>query len=228
MKKTLFTLFTLLSLLFLCGGMRLSAAEKDAGKVALITIRIADQDKLLPVIIEFSDSDAPQTVENFKKLVRKGFYKGISFHRVFPHMLVQAGDPLSRGRDRARVGTGGPGYTLPAEIHLKHTVGAVAMSRLPDNLNPTRVSSGSQFYVCLKPMPNLDGQYTVFGHVVRGMENLDKISVLPTDTNNNPNGDKAVIKSIRLLPRDVAETQATREENAKPSNFSKLLHFPEL
>ncbi len=216
-----------LSLLCLCGGMNLLASGNDDGKVALITVKIENQDKLLPVIIEFYDTDAPQTVENFKKLARKGFYNGIAFHRVFPHLLVQAGDPLSRRKDRLRIGTGGPGYTLPAEIHRKHTVGAVAMSRLPDKINPARVSSGSQFYVCLKAMPNLDGQYTVFGHVARGMDNLDKISALPADSNDDPT-DRPVIKSVKILPRDAAESLALKEENAKPSMFSKLLQLPEL
>jgi len=85
---------------------------------------------------------------------------------------VQAGDPLSRRKDRAKVGTGGPGYTLQPEIRRKHTVGAVAMARLPDKINPARVSNGSQFYICLKPMPNLDGQYTCLVMSSRGLNGL--------------------------------------------------------
>ena len=96
------------------------------------------------------------------------------------------GDPLSRGNDISQLGTGGPGYTLPPEIHLRHTAGAVAMSRLPDNINPGRRSSGSQVYICLKPMPDLDGKYTVFGHVTQGMDVLDTLSTQPEDTNDNP------------------------------------------
>jgi len=221
-------LLALIALLSPAVVPRLRAASNDEGKVALITVRIDDQFPLLPVIVEFYDTDAPDTVANFKKLARKGFYNGITFHRVFPHLLVQAGDPLSRKKDRLRIGTGGPGYTLPAEIHRKHTVGAVAMSRLPDKINPGRVSSGSQFYICLKPMPNLDGQYTVFGHVTRGMEALDKISQLAADSNNDPTPDRAVIKSIKLLTPLAAESEALKEENAKPSKFSKLLQLPEL
>ena len=212
----------LLTLLCLVGGLNIFATGADSGKVALLTIKLANEDKLMPVIIEFYDADAPQTVANFEKLARKGFYQGIAFHRVFPHILVQAGDPLSRGKGRSRVGTGGPGYTLQPEIRRKHTVGAVAMSRLPDNINPGRVSSGSQFYVCLAPQANLDGQYTVFGHVVHGMDHLDKISTLAADSNNNPI-DRAVIKSVRILPRDVAESDATREENAKKSKILQLI-----
>ena len=173
MKKLLF------ALLLIAASLPLFAADSGPGKVALLTIKIDNDDHLLPVIIEFYGDDAPQTVANFEKLARKGFYNGIAFHRVFADTLVQAGDPLSKGKDRSRVGTGGPGYTLPAEIHRKHIVGAVAMSRLGDKINPGRVSSGSQFYICLKAQPNLDGQYTVFGNTSSGgMENLDKISEL--------------------------------------------------
>ncbi|HWC61703.1 MAG TPA: peptidylprolyl isomerase [Verrucomicrobiae bacterium] len=220
MKKILLTLFTVIlgATVFPLAANTAAAADKTAGDVALVTIRINDEDQLLPVIIEFYDGDAPVTVANFKKLARKGFYNGIAFHRVFPHTLVQAGDPLSRGKDRSRVGTGGPGYTLPAEIHRKHILGAVAMSRLGDKLNPARVSSGSQFYICLKPQPNLDGQYTVFGQVTNGMENLDKISALPADSNDNPT-DRAVIKSIKILPPDAAQREFERETKAKRSKF---------
>src|SRR6478609_6228908 len=148
-----------------------------ADDVALVTLQIG-KDKKNPKLaaIEFYEGDAPQTVENFKKLARKRFYNGMAVHRVFPDILLQSGDPLSKGKDRAKVGTGGPGYTLPPEIHRKHGKGAVAAARLPDKLNPSRVSNGSQFYVCLVPMPNLDGQYTVFGHVIYGMDVLDSFS----------------------------------------------------
>ena len=136
--------------------------------------------------IGFDDADAPQTTANFKKLVQDGFYKKTTIHRVFPNYLVQGGDPLSRNKDRSAVGTGGPGYTLPAEIRRKHLRGSVAMGRLPDKINPNRQSNGSQFYVCLQPIPAQDGQDTVFGEVVAGLASLDEISHLQTDTNANP------------------------------------------
>src|SRR6202790_3849399 len=136
--------------------------------------------------IAFFDADAPQTTANFKKLVQDGFYKNTTIHRVFPNYLVQGGDPLSRKKDRTVIGTGGPGYTLRAEIRRKHLRGSVAMGRLPDNVNPTRLSNGSQFYVCLRPIPSQDGQDTVFGEVVAGLPALDEISRLPADSNANP------------------------------------------
>jgi cyclophilin family peptidyl-prolyl cis-trans isomerase len=154
------------------------------------------------VALEFYDGDAPQTVENFKKLARKKFYNGLAIHRVFPHILVQTGDPLSRDRkERAKVGTGGPGYTILPEIRHKHVLGALATARLPDKLNPSRVSNGSQFYVCLQPIPSYDGQYTVFGHVIWGLETLEQVSEMPVDSNDNPI-DRAEIQSIKVLPRE--------------------------
>lgn len=117
----------------------------------------------------FPDS-APQTAANFVKLVKQGFYNGLTFHRVVPGFVIQGGDPEGTGG-------GGPGYTLPAEIsQRKHLAGTVAMARLPDSVNPERRSSGSQFYICLAPQPHLDGQYTIFGQVVEGMDVVLKIA----------------------------------------------------
>jgi cyclophilin family peptidyl-prolyl cis-trans isomerase len=136
--------------------------------------------------IAFFDADAPRTTANFKKLVQDGFYKKTTIHRVFPNYLVQGGDPLSKKKDLTVIGTGGPGYTLPAEIRRKNIRGSVAMGRLPDKVNETRQSNGSQFYVSLRPIPALNGQDTVFGQVIAGLEALDEISRLPADGNANP------------------------------------------
>jgi peptidyl-prolyl cis-trans isomerase B (cyclophilin B) len=193
MKKILLAAVTLLALV----------PALFADDVAVVTLKINGEKKPRQFVIEFYENDAPQTVENFKKLADKGFYKGIAFHRVFPKMLVQAGDPLSRKNDRTKVGTGGPGYTLPAEIHRKHSAGAVAMGRLPDKVNPARRSSGSQFFVTLKPMPDYDGKYTVFGHVVSGIDALEAVSTKPADSNDNP-VEKIVIRSVKVMPREKA------------------------
>lgn len=122
------------------------------------------------------------------------------FHRAFPSTLVQTGDPQSRRGPADRSGTGGPGFTIPAELGRNHVRGAVAMARLPDNINPSKVSNGSQFYVCLTSMPKLDGKYTVFGEVLEGLDVLDSISNQPTDSNDFPLA-KIVIKSITIQPR---------------------------
>ncbi|HSI11093.1 MAG TPA: peptidylprolyl isomerase [Chthoniobacter sp.] len=181
-------------------AIALTAVHAD--DVALVTLQIG-KDKKNPkqAAIEFYEGDAPQTVENFKKLARKRFYNGMSVHRVFPDILLQSGDPLSKGKDRAKVGTGGPGYTLPPEIHRKHGKGAVAAGRLPDKINPGRLSNGSQFIICLQSMPSYDGQYTVFGNVIWGLDSLNQISELPVDTNDNPI-QRVEIKSIKIMPRE--------------------------
>jgi len=170
-------------LTFLLGLTVLSARAQDN---AVFEFRIGHEKAIHRVVIALDSGDAPATVANFEKLLHHKFYTGLKVHRIIPNTLVQMGDPLSRRRDISQVGTGGPGYTLAPEIHLRHTVGAVAMSRLPDNINPGRRSSGSQFYVCLKPMPDLDGKYTVFGHVTKGLDDLVTLSNQAADTNDYP------------------------------------------
>jgi cyclophilin family peptidyl-prolyl cis-trans isomerase len=109
---------------------------------------------------------APLTVANFQKLAGKGFYNGLTFHRVEPGFVVQGGDPNGNG-------TGGPGWTVKGEFSSKpHIRGTLAMARAQD---PD--SAGSQFYICLAPAPFLDGKYTVFGQVTKGMEYVDKIKI---------------------------------------------------
>jgi cyclophilin family peptidyl-prolyl cis-trans isomerase len=136
--------------------------------------------------IGFDEDAAPYTVYNFKKLVKGKFFVHTTIHRTIPNYLVQGGDPLTKKKDRNVMGTGGPGYTLPAEIRLKHTRGAVAMGALPIKVNPKLESNGSQFYICLTNIPNQDGKDTVFGHVAAGMDSLMEISHAVADTNNNP------------------------------------------
>lgn len=117
-----------------------------------------------PVVVEVYPQLMPVTVGNFEKLLKKGFYDGLTFHRV-EDWVIQGGDPKGNG-------TGGPGWTIPFETNpdLKNVRGAVAMAR---GLDPD--SAGSQFYILKKDAPWLDGQYAVFGKVVKGMEVVDKI-----------------------------------------------------
>ncbi|OHE77542.1 MAG: hypothetical protein A3F67_02090 [Verrucomicrobia bacterium RIFCSPHIGHO2_12_FULL_41_10] len=163
-------------------------------------VKVPKQKQPQRVVIAFREDAAPQTVANFKELASRHYYDGIWFHRLFPHSLVQTGDPKSRYCERERSGTGGPGYTLPEEIRLPHIKGAVAASRLPDTINPLRRSNGSQFYICLEPMPQLNGQYTVFGQVVEGIEVLDAISTVPVNSNNFPL-EKVMIVSLKIEPQ---------------------------
>ena len=128
------------------------------------------------IAIEFFPDDAPKTVENFVTLAKKGFYDGVTFHRVEPGFVVQGGDPKGNG-------TGGSGYTIKDEFNKQqHARGAVAMAR-----TQAPNSAGSQFYITLAPAHFLDGQYTVFGKVTSGMEVVDKIRV----------GDK--MKSVKIV-----------------------------
>lgn len=122
--------------------------------------------------IKLNTEAAPKTSANFLKLVQEKFYDGLTFHRIAQDFVIQGGDPKGDG-------TGGPGYTIPAEIGLKHTKGAIAMARLGDQVNPNKESSGSQFYIALNDLPMLDGQYTVFGQVIEGMDVVAKIGAVP-------------------------------------------------
>ncbi|MBF0281439.1 MAG: peptidylprolyl isomerase [Zetaproteobacteria bacterium] len=118
------------------------------------------------VMIELYPDVAPNTVANFKTLAGIGFYDGLKFHRVIAGFMAQGGDPDGNG-------TGGPGYKVKAEFsQQKHIRGTVAMAR---SANPD--SAGSQFYICFEPQPHLDGQYTVFGQVIDGMDVVDQIKV---------------------------------------------------
>ena len=129
----------------------------------------------------FSDI-APETVRNFIKLAKSGFYDGTLFHRVIPKFMIQGGDPNTKKSDKSAWGTGGPGYNIKAEFSSRsHLRGIVSMARSSD---PD--SAGSQFFVVTSDSTFLDREYTVFGEVVDGMEVADKIVNLPKDGNDCP------------------------------------------
>jgi len=115
------------------------------------------------IVLELFDNDAPNTVENFVKLINQGFYNGLTFHRVIPNFMIQGGCPKGNG-------TGGPGYKIKCEIKpRKHTKGALSMAHAGKN------TGGSQFFITHSPQPHLDGVHTVFGQVTEGMEVVNKI-----------------------------------------------------
>jgi peptidyl-prolyl cis-trans isomerase B (cyclophilin B) len=133
--------------------------------------------------LKFFPDVAPNHVNNFIELAKKGFYDGTIFHRVIPGFMIQGGDPNSKSPNKASHGTGGPGYTVKAEFSDKaHKRGTLSMARAAD---PN--SAGSQFFVCVADAPFLDKQYTVFGEVVSGMDVVDKIVSQPRDPRDNPN-----------------------------------------
>jgi cyclophilin family peptidyl-prolyl cis-trans isomerase len=138
----------------------------DTSKTYVATIFTAKGD----IVVQLDAQAAPLTVNNFVFLARQGFYDNLTFHRVEPGFVIQGGDPTGTGG-------GGPGYTVPAEIQLPHVEGAIAMARRADEVNPTRASSGSQFYITLAPTPFLDEGYTAFGHVIVGMDVVQSIAV---------------------------------------------------
>lgn len=133
--------------------------------------------------LKFFPEVAPNHVNNFVELAKKGFYDGTIFHRVIPGFMIQGGDPNSRNANKAAHGTGGPGHTVKAEFNDKpHKRGILSMARAAD---PN--SAGSQFFICVADAPFLDKQYTVFGEVVSGMDAVDKIVSQPRDPRDNPN-----------------------------------------
>lgn len=190
------------------------------------------------IILRLSDA-TPMHRDNFLRLVKSRFYDSILFHRVIKGFMIQAGDPNSKTAAAGQpLGNGGPGYTVPAEIRpgLFHKKGAVAAARMGDNVNPSKASSGSQFYIVhgrtfndkeldsievvrlegkkistdrrsyyktIGGTPQLDGNYTVFGEVVQGLEVVDKIAV--TQTSRGTDRDRplqdARIISAKLVKR---------------------------
>jgi len=126
------------------------------------------------MLVEFYEKDAPNTVDNFIKLAKDGFYDGLAFHRVIPDFVIQGGDPFSRDMSDPRVGTGGPGYSIDCELdgdNQYHDRGVLSMAHAGRN------TGGSQFFICLsrENTKHLDRQHTCFGKVVRGIDVIDEI-----------------------------------------------------
>jgi cyclophilin family peptidyl-prolyl cis-trans isomerase len=151
-------------------------AQENTGKLVVIE---TDAGK---IVLRLNDEKAPLHSQNFRKLASEGFFDSTTFHRVVPGFVIQGGDPLSKDDDPTNDGTGGPGYTIPAELGLPHLRGSVGAARQGDAVNPERRSNGSQFYICLAPQPQLDRMgYTIFGEVVQGLDVVDKIAAMQVD-----------------------------------------------
>ncbi|MCO6429288.1 MAG: peptidylprolyl isomerase [Deltaproteobacteria bacterium] len=122
-----------------------------------------------PIYLELYPDSAPWHVANFKYLADKGFYRGLSFHLLYDQYIIQGGDPSGTGG-------GGPGYSLPPEFSSRrHMAGTLGMARIGGAGNPERRSNGSQFHILLREAPKMDGDYTVFGQVVKGMKTVRKL-----------------------------------------------------
>ncbi|MCK4306685.1 TonB family protein [candidate division WOR-3 bacterium] len=172
----------------------LDTLKVDGVEIAVITMKNGEK-----IYIKFSPEDAPNTVKNFIMLANLGFYDGLTFHRVVPKFVVQGGDPSGDG-------TGDPGYSINAEFNKqRHLLGTLAMARSAD---PN--SAGSQFYICLAPLPpqpsreSLDGKYTVFGQVIKGMDVVKRIK--KGDVINSIQIERKNYDELRLLCKGTPES----------------------
>ncbi|RPI33104.1 MAG: peptidylprolyl isomerase [Nitrospiraceae bacterium] len=164
-------------LLFAFGACKKEEIKKMSETRAVIETRLGN------IELKFFPEVAPNHVNNFIELAKKGFYDGTIFHRVIPGFMIQGGDPNSKDHDKSRHGMGDAGYKLKAEFNEKsHKRGILSMARSghPD-------SAGSQFFICVADAPHLDRQYTVFGEVASGLDVVDKIVGQPRDRRDNPN-----------------------------------------
>ncbi len=153
----------------------------------------------------------PLHKQNFLKLANDGFFDSTEFHRIIPNFVIQGGDPNSKDADRSNDGVGGPGFTIPAEIDsskFKHKYGALGAARTGDATNPERRSSGSQFYIVTNPNGTgfLDGNYTVFGEVIKGVDISKVIERQPRNSKDLPND------RIPMIVKVLNLTQAQLDE----------------
>lgn len=162
----------------------------------------------------------PKHRDNFAKLVGEKYYDGVRFHRVIEGFMIQTGDPLSRDTSKINAwGTGGPNYTVPAEFvnEYWHKKGAIAAARKGDLANPTKASSGSQFYIvhdenaCL----HLDGQYSIFGEVIEGLDIIDKIATVATDRYDRPYEDVIIEKITPVVEEPAVEEVPAADTTSK-------------
>ena len=153
------------------------------------------------MVVQFWTDAAPSTIENFKKLARSGFYDGTIFHRIVKGFMIQGGDPNSKDPAKeSSYGQGDPGYKIKAEFNdHSHERGVISMAR-----GPSPDSAGSQFFICLGPVPRLDGQYTTFGKLIKGADVLEKIGDISVTSNSAGETSKptkrVVIESVKIVP----------------------------
>ncbi len=171
--------------------------DKDQKEVAVLKTSAGE------MVVEFWPDVAPKTVANFEKLAKEGFYDGTAFHRIIKGFMIQGGDPNTKDvANESRYGTGGPGYSIPAEFNERpHVRGVLSMARSAD---PN--SGGSQFFICLGTAKSLDRQYTAFGHLIKGLDVLDRIGDTPVGRGNGgemskPNS-RITLESVKIVPAD--------------------------
>ena len=202
MRKTFILIFLI--------GVLLMSCSKDQ-KVAVISTKFGD------MVVEFFPDVAPKHVENFQILAEEGYYNGTTFHRVIPGFMIQGGDPNSKDLDRMNDGTGGragkffgigrendpESWTVPAEFNnTPHQRGTLSMAR-SQNID----SGSSQFFICHDNAPFLDGQYTVFGQLISGIEVVDEIVNSERDPRDNP------LDRVEMTISLVDKSEAIKNEN---------------
>ncbi|MBM3849547.1 MAG: peptidylprolyl isomerase [Verrucomicrobia bacterium] len=200
MKRVLFALAAAL----LC-GLAVSAEDKAPTKTDKKETPVSNSNNEVAVIktvagdmvIEFWPDVAPNTVENFKTLAKKGFYDGTAFHRIIKGFMIQGGDPLTKDEaQQNRWGTGDPGYKIKAEFNERsHKRGVISMARSQD---PN--SAGSQFFICHGDPSFLDRQYTAFGKLIKGDDVLEKLATCETGRQDRPVKRQGV-ESVKIVDR---------------------------
>lgn len=244
----------LLTLTLLMTALSVQAGGDGSGKAAKKSKKSKETVQLVELSTRFGNmtillyNETPQHRDNFVRLVEEGFYNDLLFHRVIKQFMVQGGDPDSKtAQPGAALGTGGPGYTVPAEFTnaLIHQKGALSAARMGDAVNPEKASSGSQFYIVqgqtytaetLNGMearsgrqytdeqkaiyaekggtPHLDGGYTVFGQVIKGLEVIDQIAAVATDSRDRPVED--VKMTMKMLPAEKLSKLLKELEEQQP------------
>ena len=177
-------------------------------KEAMVTVATLPDEPVFDIVTNYGTikvklyAKTPKHRENFAKLALSGYYNGLLFHRVINGFMIQGGDPLTKNPANVqKFGTGGPGYTIPAEFvpEYTHKKGALAAARRGDSANPLKESSGSQFYIVQNEAAcaPLDGDYTVFGETIEGFDVIDRIAAVETLPGDRPINDVKIL-GIRL------------------------------
>jgi peptidyl-prolyl cis-trans isomerase B (cyclophilin B) len=199
MKLSVVLAFTLVSAVVFAAEEKKQETTPMNSSNEVAVIKTSEGD----MVVQFWTDAAPNTIDNFKKLARQGFYDGTIFHRIVKGFMIQGGDPNSKDPTKEdSYGQGGPGYNIKAEFNdHSHDRGVISMARGPD---PD--SAGSQFFICLAPVHRLDHQYTTFGKLIKGEDVLEKIGDTPVTRNSMGEPSKPtkriVIQSIKIVPAD--------------------------
>ena len=202
-----------------------AAAKKGAASSGEVAVMETTKGRM---VIEFWDKEAPQTVDNFKKLARQGYFDGTGFHRIIKGFMIQGGDPKSKNPKAPDLGTGDPGYKIKDEFNShKHVAGVLSMAN-----SSTPNSAGSQFFIMDGAAPFLDGKYTAFGHLIEGMNVEKDIASTPVGPNTMMGGEKSkplewtTVKSVKIVPRSSLAKAGGAPASAKPAAAAEVKSVP--